>query len=116
MEKLLSLIIGIIGAIIGAGASIITMYLQNKAQNKRDKMKLVAQLGLEDFKLSFELAKSLGRPFEMVPVAGFVHFHSKMLEALEAGELNEEKIKEIIESNKRVIEVIKAAKKDYELK
>jgi hypothetical protein len=116
MDKLLPLIVGFLGAIVGAGASIITMHLQNKAQTKREKMKLATELGLEDFKAMYEIAKTSGRPFALYPVACFVHFHSKLLELLEKGELNEKKIKEIMQANKRVIDAFKEANEEYKLK
>ncbi|MHB9074194.1 MAG: hypothetical protein ACYC6G_11790 [Desulfobaccales bacterium] len=114
MEKYFPLIIGFIGAIIGAATSITTMYLQNKTQIKREKIKLAAELGLEDFKLSFELVKTSGKPFTLFPLACFVHFHSELLELLETGELNETKIKEIFESNQKVIKAIKEVNKEIE--
>ncbi len=114
MENLLLLITGFIGALIGAAASIVTTYLQNKSQNKRERMKLVSDLALEDFKLSLEMAKHSGKPFTIMPITVYSHYHSKLLEALESGDLDEDRIVKLTEANKKVIESIKKVSEKYD--
>lgn len=114
MENVLPLLTGFIGALIGAGASIITMYIQTNAQNKRERNKLASELAIEDFKLSLEMAKSTNKPYAILPVTCYVHYHSKLLELLDSGKLDEEGVKELTESNKTVIKAIKKANKEYD--
>lgn len=114
MENLLPLITGFIGALIGAAASIFTMHLQTNAQSKRERMKLVSDLALEDFKLYLEMGKRLGKPFTIAPIAAYIHYHSKLLEALESGDLDEDRIVKLTEANKKVIESIKKVSEKYD--
>lgn len=51
MDNILTLIVGFLGALVGAGSSILTTYFQNKSQNKRERTKLASQLAIKDFEL-----------------------------------------------------------------
>ena len=115
MKEYLPIITGFLGAIIGAAASVVTIYLQNSAQNKRDRIKLASELAIEDFKLALKMAETSGKPHTVLPIAVYVHFHTKLLEALDAGELDEEKIHELTESNKKVIKAVKKANEEYDI-
>lgn len=115
MKEYLPLVAGFIGAIIGAATSILTIHIQTKAQNRREKVKLASELAIEDFKLSLKMAETLAKPYTFLPIAVYVHFHTKLLEALDAGELDERKIHEITELNKKVIKAVKKANEKYDV-
>lgn len=101
---------GIVGALLGAGASIITTYIQNNAQNKRERMKIVSQLAIDDFKLSIDrakdCAKSTGGRINLAPAVCYLHFYLKIWGLLEAGELNKISIINTMKENLEILEAI----------
>jgi hypothetical protein len=116
MDKLLPLFAGLFGALLGAGASIITTYIQNNAQNKRERMKIVSQLAMDDFKLSIDrardCAKAMGKSIGMAPAVCYVHFYLNILDLLEAGELNENTIIKTIKDNKKILDAIEGLREE----
>jgi hypothetical protein len=108
--SLLPLFTGLFGALLGAGASIITTYIQNNSQNKRERMKIVSQLAMDDFKLSIDRAKncaeSTSSRVSLAPAVCYVHFYLKILGLLEAGELNKSSIIDTIKENLDILDAI----------
>ncbi|ANB20159.1 hypothetical protein Q4524_11820 [Alteromonas stellipolaris] len=105
---LIPLISGLIGAIIGALSSIITITIQQRSQSKRDKMKLASEMAENDRKFSLELAKEKGNAFSLPPVSVYQHFHYEILTALEKGNIKPEDLKNISKKNRELIEAIKS--------
>jgi len=106
LKELLPLFAGFFGALLGAGASIITTYIQNNAQNKRERMKVVSQLAIDDFKLSIERAKSISARIKLAPAVCYVHFYLKIWELLEIGELNKDSIINTMKDNLDILDAI----------
>ena len=61
-------IIGLCGAIIGAAASIFTIFIQLKSQAKRDRVNLAANLALEEYKIKIELSKINNTQTNLLPI------------------------------------------------
>lgn len=114
MNFWIPLIMGLLGALIGASASIITIYIQMKMQEKKEIIRLTCDLAIEDYKLSLNLHKDSGKPFMAQPIASYIHFHSKLLEALSKEKLDESCIRRIFEKNQKVcrlFEILNAERK-----
>ena len=50
-------IIGLLGALIGAGASILGMHIQQRNQNRRDLVKLATEIVIDDYNRRLKVAK-----------------------------------------------------------
>jgi len=74
---------GLLGAVIGATASIATVWIQGRFQERRDRMRLVMELALEEYKSKIELIKFTGQSAALPPVALFLHYHHELAKLLE---------------------------------
>jgi hypothetical protein len=87
-QSLVPLISGLIGALIGAAASVATIVVQSHYQTKREFRRMAFDAAIEDHKLACDIAKANQQPAEVAPLTAFLHFHYRYLELLEKGELN----------------------------
>jgi hypothetical protein len=76
---------GLIGALIGAAASVLTVYFQTKLQDQRALLRHAAELARADYKLRVERAPP-GTQFP--PVSVFLAYEVKLLNLIEKGKLN----------------------------
>jgi hypothetical protein len=82
----------LLGALIGAAASIGVMWVQQKHQTKRDLLRVAAELAREDWKNRLQL---LSPGAKMPPVSAFVHYHAKVLEAMANGTFSPDTVKQL---------------------
>lgn len=88
------LLAGLVGALIGSVTSIATIYIQQRAQNKRERANQIFQAATEQFKLAIEVAKIRGNG-AILPFATFLHHHNQLYELLENSNLNANSLKKI---------------------
>jgi hypothetical protein len=88
------LLAGLVGALIGSVTSIATIYIQQRAQNKRERANQIFQAATEQFKLAIEVAKIRGNG-AILPFATFLHHHKQLYELLENSNLNANSLKKI---------------------
>jgi hypothetical protein len=77
----LPLAAGLIGALIGAGASIATTYVQARSEVKRAKIVQATNIALEDYKLRLDVAMARGG--RMPPLGVFLAYYLDLLSKLE---------------------------------
>lgn len=106
------LISGFVGALIGALASIITVWLQAKTSDRRERLRHAADLALADYRLQLELANKSGQKFAVPPVVLFLHYHLGLMKLMESGELNEVAMRVLADENERFYAVIKELNED----
>ena len=93
---LLPLLIGLIGASIGASASIITVIVQSHYQNRRELSRLSAQIALEEYKIHWDAVKDTGG--KLFPLLGFLYYNRELLKLAEKNELTVDRLKELTET------------------
>jgi len=109
-QQYVTLLVGLAGALIGAGASIATVTVQAHYQARRERMRVAVEAGIEDFKANLEILKiGPDRRAELFPLSAFVYFHAEMVKALEAGSLTPETMREIYRGYDEVRKVIREA-------
>jgi hypothetical protein len=106
MEHVLPLLAGLLGALIGAAASIITVVVQARAQASRDRTKEAVALAVEDWKSRMEMMKQRGGI--MYPLAVFIHYHTKLLGLAEKGELTPAAIDKLAKEQDALIQAIES--------
>lgn len=84
-------IAGFLGALIGAGASLVGLVIQQHYQTKRERLKIAADLGLSEYKHDLELAKSVGGR-HISPISAYVIYHARLLEEMSKGCIKPETI------------------------
>ena len=89
----------LLGTLIGALASSGTVYLQQRQQSRRDRLKMAVELAIQDYQHDLELAKasanSTGLTELVAPLDSYVICHAKLLDALVEGNLTKEKIEDL---------------------
>ena len=110
-ESYIPLLAGFIGAIIGAGASITTILIQAHFQNKRDRMRLVSEVALEDFKLKREMGLKHTGEYEEWPLAVFLHYHAELMSLIEKNALTPESHEALTKKSQVFMDAIKRTSK-----
>jgi len=103
-DQYISLISGLIGAVIGAAASVITIIVQSHYQNKREMTKEAIALALQDWKTRLEIGGTA------LPLVAFISYHTKLIALAEKGELTPEAIKLLSKEQTDIVNAIVEAK------
>ena len=93
----------LLGALIGAAASIFTIIIQQRYQNKRELLKIASELALADYKRRFDMLEKMGGSGKMPPISAFVHYHVQVLEHMAAGTFTPETIQALSKENDHIL-------------
>lgn len=96
-------IYGLIGAVIGALASVGGMYVQQKQQNRRDRLKIAVDLAIQEYSRDLELAKAKNGGAFVAPLDSYVICHANLLDALAEGIVTPEKIREMTSERDKIL-------------
>ena len=114
MENYIPLLSGLIGALIGATASIVTIIVQSRLQDKRERIKMATQIAMDDVKSKVEIAIKSGRKAEIPPPIVYLHYNIKLMELLENNKLDSHTLRVITEENRKLIDSLKLLNKERE--
>ena len=92
----------LLGALIGAAASVITIMIQQRYQNKRDLIKIASDLALADYNRRCEAIAERGGG-KIPPISAFVHYHAQVIEHMADGTFTPEVINALSDENDRII-------------
>lgn len=92
----------LLGALIGAAASVVTIIIQQRYQNKRELIKIASDLALADYKRRHEVIAEKGGG-KMPPISAFVYYYAQVIEHMAAGTFTPEVIKALSEENERIL-------------
>jgi hypothetical protein len=86
----------LLGAAIGSLGSFAGMWIQQRHQTRRDRLKLAADLGLADYKENLANLKTKQQgSFRVPPVSAYVLYHAQFLDALAAGDVTPEVVQRL---------------------
>ena len=102
IQPLIPLLAALAGAVVGGGASVLTIWIQQSAHSRREKMKLASELALENFKMVYENMKERRKSGRLLPLAAWQHLHYEILSALEKGNLTEADVRRIWKENNKI--------------
>src|SRR5882762_4217995 len=102
-----SAIAALLGALIGAAASVAAILIQQRYQNKRELLKIAADLALQDYERRLEILEKSGGG-RMPPISAFVHYQMRVLEHMVAGTFTPEIIKSLSEEYDRILSAYNA--------
>lgn len=83
MDPLLTALIGLFGALIGAGASVVTIAIQSHHQTRRERMKLIADLAIEDHRIATDLVKANPAGGAVPPLSLYLDYHASIARIVE---------------------------------
>lgn len=105
MNIYVPLISALMGALVGAAASVITVIVQAHFQNKRELVKEAIALALEDWKARLAIVTLKGGA--ALPLAVFVQYHTKLIQLAEEGQINSETVRALNEEQELLIKTIR---------
>lgn len=89
------LISGLVGAIIGAFGTVVTVWLQLRSQDRRERIRQAAALASEDRALIREIAREEGRVMALPPMSLFVSHYLEALKLMEGDGLTREAMRKL---------------------
>ena len=105
-----SAVAALLGAAIGMLGSVGGVWLQQRHQSKRDRLKIAADLGLADFNRTLERIQAPGEGGPLPPVALFIAYHADVLDAMAAGKFGPDEVERI---ERRQSELLAAMPRRY---
>lgn len=94
----------LLGAAIGTVGSFGALWLQLRHQNKRERVKLAADLGLADHNSAIENSRQQQGRFEIAPLSAYVMYHAEFLDALEKNEVTPEVLQRLLVRQQQLME------------
>ncbi|MBX3717152.1 MAG: hypothetical protein KF738_14235 [Burkholderiales bacterium] len=96
----------LVGAAIGAIGSVGGVWLQQRHQTRRDRLKIAADLGLADHNSAVELAKLNHGGGYIAPVSAYVMYHVRILDVLAEGDVTPKHIQDIAEKQSEILKAM----------
>ncbi len=98
----LPLISGLVGALIGSASSLIAVWIQVSKTDKRERMKAIIDLAWREREAGYNHLKSLGKGGAVHPISAYLLYHLRLMELLEKGNVDGEKLQSLYEEIKKV--------------
>lgn len=111
MDSYLPLISALVGALIGAAASVITIIVQSHYQTKRDLTKEAIALALEDWKTRLAIITQEGGSAH--PLAVFVQYHTKLIHLAAEGKITPEAIRGLNIEQEKLIRTLREIRDEF---
>lgn len=109
MLENLPLVSGLIGALIGAGASVATQIIQARNQNKRERTKLIVEMAIHDQKHHMTIAGQMqGKRVAIMPLGAYAHYHAALLTLLEKDALTPESLIALRKESSDIMDAIES--------
>ena len=95
-QSLVPLLSGLVGALIGAASSVITIIVQSHYQSRRELRRMAFDAAVHDHGQALEAAKANKVPVRVAPLTAYLHFHVRYLDLLDKDGLNAESLKQLL--------------------
>ena len=98
------------GALIGSGATVATMLIQNHYQTKREMQKLAIEIAIEEYR-----ARVQGKFGEVQPAAGpiLLAYYTKLIDLASNNKLTKEKMRWLFQSQTELARAYSEAYSDF---
>lgn len=91
-QIIIPLISALVGALIGASASIITIVVQTRAQNKRERIRIVAELARQEYTSQLDMAYKTNTYGGFPPLVHYLHYHLRLMKLIEKEDVSVENL------------------------
>lgn len=102
----------LLGAAIGAAGSFGAMWIQQRHQTRRERLKLATDLAMHDFNNDVQLAKSIAGTVDIAPLAAYVIYYADMLNELADDDVTLSTIQRVSEKTKMLLQGFPKPHKD----
>jgi hypothetical protein len=102
MAALVPLLSGFAGAVIGAGTSVLTVMLQTRKDDRREKVRLAVEIAKIDHQFAIDMVKMTGRPANVMPLPIYIAYYTDLLTAIGEDSLTPEQAVKIREKNRNL--------------
>lgn len=102
----LSLISGFVGALIGAFASVATVWIQSREQGKHAKLALIKDIAIEDHRSCMAVAEKSGG-IVVPPLTAFLEYHLELAKCLENGSVGLADLERITANSIAVVDYLR---------
>jgi len=105
----LPLLSALIGAVIGSGSSILSIYLQSVFVERRERANRALQAAIEESRIAHERAKALNINTKVYPLSLYFWHHAELLKLVDDGNLNAESLRDLFGRQREIREEIDRA-------
>jgi hypothetical protein len=108
-NSLVPAMFGLLGAVIGSSGSAVIIFLQTRAENRRARYRLALEAALAEFNCDTDYRKKTGG--SVAPLSMYLHYHVQVLEAIESGSLDAEKLAELLREHNEMLKAVVRAER-----
>lgn len=101
----IALISGLIGALVGGGFSVLTIYIQLKQDAKKERLRLASELSMKGYQSHVDIATDRGGT--VPPLAAYLIFNVELLDAIAKGRIDKEVLEKIYDSSEKMSALIR---------
>lgn len=112
--EIVALISALGGVAIGSVINLLSLWLTKRYEHKREIKRLIVTSGIEQWKETISVARQNNQPGYIAPVASFILQNSMILELVGDATVTEEKVKAVVEKNKRIRKIFEDASQRVE--
>jgi hypothetical protein len=96
----------LLGALIGALASVATIWIQARIGDRRARAKLVYDSASADFNRRIALLDKAEKPYDVLPLVVYLHYHERLLSLIERDAMTPGNLEKVEEENERLVQKI----------
>jgi hypothetical protein len=112
MNVLVPAVAALAGAFVGSLGPMVVGIIQSRAEHRRERMRLAAQLAIEDHRAAIEFVKLQGRG-SIQPLSTYVAYHADVLALVATGKsITPEDVVRLRVRSRAVIDAVESAQAD----
>lgn len=93
----------LIGAAVGASATLVSLLIQQHFQTKRERLKIASDLGLAEYQHDLKLAENAPDGGNVAPLATYVICNARLLDELAKGAITGDKVKALTKERDEIL-------------
>src|SRR4030042_3556644 len=101
------LVSGLLGALVGSASSLAAIFMQTRAQQRRERLRLVIEAAMQEHRSVLELMKLPGGPTSIQPLPSYIYYHLRFMNLIEESHLSPDSMKELDKEMAEVYQVCK---------
>jgi hypothetical protein len=104
----IALLAAFLGALFGGGFSVLAICIQAKAEARKERLRLAAELAIKGYQSHIDLMISEGKGGRLPPLAAYLLFNIDLFKALENKGFDKDVFEEVSRKNREILDIISA--------